>query len=251
MSGSRSSDLAVNKPLENARPPAPVASGRNAAARPLGLTVHALEVPDLQAVRRRTVSGRLKMTLVLLACAAPVLASYLAYYVIRPEGRTNYGALIQPTRSLPAALPLRTLQGEAVPAQGLRGQWLLVAAGDAACPQECEQRLYMQRQLREMLGRDKDRVDRVWLITDEAMPSANLRAALAQGEGAQLLHVPRAELERWLQPEPGQSLEAHLYLVDPMGEWMMRFPPSPEPSRVRRDLERLLRAAASWDRAGR
>ena len=65
------------------------------------------------------------------------------------------------------------------------------------------------------------------------------------------LRVPRERLAAWLSPEPGQALEDHLYLVDPMGEWMMRMPPGPDPGRVKRDLERVLRAAASWDLPGR
>lgn len=66
-----------------------------------------------------------------------------------------------------------------------------------------------------------------------------------------VLRVPAAELARWLEPAPGQAPQDHLYIVDPMGMWMMRMPPAPEPARVKRDLERLLRASASWDQAGR
>jgi hypothetical protein len=58
-------------------------------------------------------------------------------------------------------------------------------------------------------------------------------------------------LSAWLAPEPGQALEDHLYLVDPMGEWMMRFPAGADPVRVKRDLNRLMRASAFWDEPGR
>lgn len=218
---------------------------------PVALTVHSTPVLDAQALRRRTVNGRLKMLWVLLACAAPVVASYLTYYVIRPEGRTNYGDLILPTRLVPAALPLTALDGQVVPPSSLRGQWLLVVVGPAGCDAACEQRLFAQRQLREMLGRERDRVDKVWLITDTAEVRPELRQALAAGEPTQALRVSPAALAAWLEPAPGQALESHLYLVDPMGAWMMRFPPDPEPARVKRDLDRLMRAASSWDRAGR
>jgi hypothetical protein len=63
---------------------------------PVGLTVHALPTLTPDALKRRTLSGRVKMLLVLLACAAPVVASYFTYYVIRPEGRSNYGTLVLP-----------------------------------------------------------------------------------------------------------------------------------------------------------
>ena len=143
--------------------------GSGLVAEPLGMTVHDVAAPDLadpDAVERgRTRRGRLRMLLVLLVCAAPVIASYFTYFVIRPEGRTNYGELILPTRGLPA-LALRTLDGAEVPAAALRGQWLLVVVGSSACDERCEQRLYMQRQLREMLGRERDRLDKIWFITD-------------------------------------------------------------------------------------
>jgi cytochrome oxidase Cu insertion factor (SCO1/SenC/PrrC family) len=209
-----------------------------------------MPAPELQADARRTRAGRIKMLLVLLVCAAPVLASYFSYFVLRPQARNNYSTLIQPSRGLPA-LTLHTLDGKPVEAASLRGQWLLLAVGPAGCDEACQQRLFLQRQLREMLGRERERVDKVWLVTDGADPAPALRAALAADPSMQVLRAPPQALAAWLQPEAGHALEDHLYLVDPMGEWMMRVPAGPDPARVKRDLERLLRAAASWDLPGR
>ncbi len=227
-------------------------SGRDAAAaEPLSFTVHAVATPDLTAdAGRRTARGRLKMLLVLLVCAAPVVASYFTYFVIRPEARTNYGELILPTRPLPA-LALQALDGTALDAATLKGQWLLVAVGPSACADACQRQLFMQRQLREMLGRERDRLDKIWLVTDGAPLSAELQAAVSVGVPVRALRVDRHALATWLVPAPGQALEDHLYVVDPMGEWMMRMPARPEPARVKRDLERLLRASGSWDQPGR
>jgi hypothetical protein len=213
----------------------------------LSLTVHELPAGVSPDAARR--SGRIKMLLLLAICAAPVVASYLTYYVWRPEGRSNYGVLVTP-RPLPAAdaLALRTEQGQAVDPQTLRGQWLLVSVGDGACDAQCEQLLYAQRQLRESLGKEKSRVDRVWFVTGDAPVRPALLPALAQ---ATVLHVPREALGHWLQADTGHALEQQLYLVDPMGNWMMRFPARFDPARVKKDLERLLRAAASWDLPGR
>lgn len=222
---------------------------------PLTLTVHSLQPPDLgdaaQAERRRTRTGRLRMLLVLAVCAAPVVASYLAFYVVRPEGRSNYGTLVDPARPWPTALPAATLGGDPVAPAGLAGQWLLVAVGPAACNQACEQRLFMQRQLREMLGRERDRLDKVWLVTDSAPVAPTLQRALEAVPATTVLRVPPEALAQWLQPAAGQQLADHLYLVDPKGRWVLRWPAQPEPARVRRDIDRLLRASSSWDRAGR
>lgn len=217
----------------------------------LSFTVHSMPVPVTAVRRARVLGGRWRLLLVLLACAAPVIASYFTYYVIRPEGRTNYGALILPTRELPADLGLRGLDGGAVPPAALRGQWLLVVVGPSGCDAACEERLYMQRQLREMVGRERDRIDRVWLLTDDGQPAPALRQAIEATGPVWLLRADAQALARWLAPAPGQALGDHLYVVDPMGQWMMRMPADPEPQRVKRDLEKLLRASSSWDRAGR
>lgn len=213
------------------------------------LSVHSLPAAD-QALTQRTRMGRIKMLLVWAVCAAPVVASYLMYYVVRPEGRTNHGALIQPARTMPepAALPLRNLQGAPVLPASLKGQWLLVSVAGGACDPVCEKTLYLQRQLRESLGRDKDRIDRVWLVTDGAALRDALLPALQQ---ATVLRVAQEDLARWLQPESGRQLTDHLYLVDPRGDWMMRFPADVDFTKAKRDLSRLLKASEAWDEAGR
>ena len=240
-------------PGSNSSAPAAVPQDRSR-DEPVTLTVHRVSMPDLadptQAAQRRTLAGRTKMLLVLLVCAAPVVASYLTYFVIRPEGRSNYGTLILPTRARPE-LALRTLQDTPMRSASLRGQWLLVTVGPSTCELACEQRLYLQRQLREMLGRESDRLEKVWFITDDGPLLPALRDAIAGKAPVNALRVPRDALARWLVPAEGRALEDHLYLVDPMGEWMMRMPPGPEPGRVKRDLERVLRASASWDLPGR
>jgi hypothetical protein len=207
--------------------------------------------PQAALMQRHTRAGRMKMLLLLAVCAAPVVASYFTYYVIRPQGRTNYSDLILPTRSMPASLALNTLDGRRVATGTLKGQWLLVTVGPAACDEACDRRLFMQRQLRQMLGKDRERLDKVWFVTDGAPVAPKLQAALGGVEPVQVLRVPREELAQWLVPAAGQQLADHLYIVDPMGEWMMRAPAQADPARLKRDLEKLMRASASWDKAGR
>jgi hypothetical protein len=216
---------------------------------PLLWTVHSLPQFDPASAQAAasTRAGRGKMLLLLQVCAAPVIASYVTYYVIRPEGRRNYGELIQPQRSLPAFTGVNA-QGQAVPLTTLKDQWLLISVADSACDEACQQHLYLQRQLRETLGKEKDRLDWVWLRTGGADLADPLRQATA---AAQVLQVDTTQLAEWLQPAPGQRLEDHLYLVDPLGNWMMRFPAQLDPKKAKSDLDRLLRASAFWDKPGR
>ncbi len=199
---------------------------------------------------RSVVAGRWKMLIVLLVCVSPIIASYLTYYVIRPEGRRNFGELIDPQRPLPT-ITGRMLDGQSVQLPSLKGQWLLMTVSSGACDARCEKNLYFQRQMREALGREMGRVDRVWLITDEAAVAPGLLPAL---KDATVLRVPAAELAQWLQPEKGGEIQNHLYVVDPVGNWMMRFPPDMDAAaaaKAKRDLDRLLRAAGGWDTEGR
>lgn len=220
---------------------------------PLHLTVHNLPEfsnPKVQ-FASRTRMGRLKMLVVLLICSAPVIASYLTFYVVRPDGgRRNFGQLIEPQRTLPNVMA-STLDGKLVNLKELKGQWLLVSVSPAACAEQCARHLYLQRQLREGLGKEKDRLDWVWLVNDRAPVASALMPALKE---ATVIRVPPAELAQWLAPENNHSLEEHLYLVDPLGNWMMRFPANLDAeaaTKVKRDLDRLLRAASHWDKAGR
>jgi hypothetical protein len=216
---------------------------------PLTMTVHSLPQLDQGTARSAaaTRSGRWKMILLMLVCAAPVIASYFTYYVIRPEGRRNYGELINPQRPLPALSGVNA-QGQTVPLPSLRDQWLLISVADSACNDLCQRHLYLQHQMRETLGRDKDRLDWVWLRTGAADLSTVLSEAT---QAALVLRMDPSALASWLEPAAGHLIEDHLYVVDPMGNWMMRFPADLDPKQAKRDLNRLLRASSFWDNAGR
>jgi len=219
---------------------------------PLGMTVHGMPSPQdvVQADVVRTRMGRLKMLALFLVCASPVVASYFTYYVIRPEGRRNHGELIDPQRPLPA-VEVSKLNGDKVALNSLKGQWLLISVADASCNETCQKHLYFQRQLRESLGKEKDRVDWVWLATGTAAVDEKLLPALSQ---ATVLRIDDKQLADWLSPAQGHQVPEHLYVVDPMGNWMMRFPPGIDlaaAALAKKDLDRLLRASAFWDTPGR
>jgi hypothetical protein len=187
--------------------------------------------------------------LLLALTLAPVLASYLAYYVLPPSGRTNYGELIEPQRPVPM-LPLKTLDGADFDLRSLRGRWVLLMVDGGECREQCVEKLFHMRQQRTMAGKDRERVERVWLITDAApLPIMLMR----EFEGTHFVRAQTARL-RELLPLPGTSgarLEDHIWIVDPVGNLMMRWPKKPDPSRTKRDLARLLKASGNWIRIER
>jgi hypothetical protein len=191
-----------------------------------------LAVDNKQRNRNRWVLG-----LFLLICAAPIVASYLAYYVVKPTSRTNYGTLIEPQRPVPP-LVATTLDGQPFDLSTLAGRWLMISVDQAHCGVPCATKLFEMRQLRLIVGKDQDRIERVWFITDEAAVPA---AVLAAYPGTVMLRADEAELSKWLPAD--DSIANHLYLVDPHQHLMMSYPNDPDPYRIKRDLVKLLGAS--------
>lgn len=219
----------------------------------LTFTLYGTPAPMRDYAAAQTTRGRRTMWLILVACALPVVASYLTYFWIRPQARANYATLIEPQRPLPdvVALPAQDLDGHTVPLTTLKGQWLLLVVGPANCEKACEQRLFMQRQLREMAGAESGRIDKVWLVDTPGPIAPGVAQAIAQAPAVATYRVERDALARWLEPERGHAIEDHLYVVDPLGNWMMRAPANADPVKLKKDLARLLQASSWWDRPGR
>ena len=167
--------------------------------------------------------------------ALPLIASYLAFFVWRPAGRVNYGDLLD-VRPL-ADTALRHLDGRTFRFAELRGKWVMVSIDAGACARSCEAKLFMMRQQRLMQGREMDRVERVFLVEDDAPLPAML---LREFEGTRVLRASGSPL---LNAFPAQSARRdHIYLIDPHGNLMMRFPGGPDPSRMKKDIDHLFKA---------
>jgi cytochrome oxidase Cu insertion factor (SCO1/SenC/PrrC family) len=174
-------------------------------------------------------SGRIKLALLAAFFALPVAASWLIWSLdLAPGAPGNYGTLLRPQ---PVTLP--------APAQ-LKGKWVLVQFDGGACSEACERKLYFMRQVRRAQGRDMERVARLWLLTDSAQPRDEVLKAI---EGTVV--APRAGIDAANGAFPAEgSVTDHIYLVDPLGNLMMRFPREPDPKRVINDLKRLLKASS-------
>ena len=212
---------------------------------PLGMVVHNLPDPGNIGQATTAATGRWKLLAIMLVCSIPVVAAYFAFLYLRPQGAAAFGEFINPIRPV-GALSGVSLDGAAQPLAALNGRWLLVSVAGGACDALCQRQLYIQRQLRATLGEDKARVDRVWLIPDQAAVEPALRTAMGD---AVVLRVRPAELRDWLAPPPGKELGDYLFVVDPLGNAMMRFPAQvnvEQAARMQHDLERLLRTTAAW-----
>lgn len=185
--------------------------------------------------------GRWKLFAIILVCASPLIASYLTYYVIKPEGRTNYGALIDPRQHPMPPLGATTLDGKPADLDAYKGKWIMLQADSGDCAEACRTKLFQQRQLRLIQGKEMDRVERVWLVTDDKPIDTVL---LREYDGTRVLRADPARLRQWLPVEQGAAVTDHVYMIDPLGNLMMRFPKNPDPNKMKKDVSKLLRASS-------
>jgi len=185
---------------------------------------------DAETAQRARV--RRQLVMIALIGIAPVIASYAAYYWWPRDSRVNYGALL--------AAPAPPIDGTTLDAHpftlaDLRGKWVMLAAAGGACDTPCSTRLYASRQARAIQNADMDRIVRVWLVTDEAAPRAEV---LAEHPDLRVVRVASARADAL----PGRG--AGLLLVDPLGNLVLDWPSNPDVKAVARDLSRLLRASS-------
>lgn len=192
-------------------------------------------------VDRQRARGRWKLFAVLAVCASPLLASYFTYYVVKPTGRTNYGTLIDPRAHPIPPMASRTLAQQPTTLEAYKGKWIMLKVGGSDCQQACQDQLFTMRQLRTMQGKEMNRIERVWLITDEAPLETML---LRVNDGTRMLRAPKDVVTNWLPVEPGGDASEHIWLIDPLGNLMMRFPKNPDPTRMKKDIAKLLKASA-------
>jgi glutathione peroxidase-family protein len=168
-----------------------------------------------------TRKNKITLLLVIAACAAPLIFSYLTYYVIKPESRTNYGALIDPRAHPIPTLSLKTLDGQPADLHQYQGKWIFLMVDGAACDKACKEKL-------------------VWLVTDTVPLETVL---MREYDGTHLLRAKSEELRAWLPTETETKIENHLYMIDPLGNLMMRFPQSGDPNKIKKDIIKLLKAS--------
>lgn len=187
------------------------------------------------AYRDAMIGGRIKMLLLFLVCAAPVIASYVAFYIIKPDGRVNYGTLIEPARPLPEQ-SLNMLDGRPFKLGEFKGKWVLLTFDRADCDNVCARKLYKMRQLRTMQGKERDRLERVWLITDDGQLSTQ---TIRENDGMKMLRAAGTPVAGEF-PVAGERID-HIYLIDPLGNLMLRYPKDADPMKMHKDLGRLLK----------
>jgi cytochrome oxidase Cu insertion factor (SCO1/SenC/PrrC family) len=174
--------------------------------------------------------SRLFLLFLFAVCALPLILSYAAYYVWPPERRMNYGELLD--MRVVQLTGMIALDGKPFVDADANGKWLLLLIEPGACGDDCQRLMYAMRQTRLAMGVKRAGLETLWLVADNTQPSDHV---LAQLQG---MHVARADASTVaLLPAPAQG---RIFLLDPSGRLVLRYPASPEPARMVRDLARLL-----------
>lgn len=166
----------------------------------------------------------------------PVVAAWLAYWGMRPAGHANYGDLLEARllRQTAGRLP----DGRPYNLEALRGKWVMVHVGNARCDADCVRQLYLMRQVRIIQGKEQSRIERLWVVTDSGIPDGML---MREHPGLRVWHPAEAAFVG--QFPAAQNRAAHIYLVDPLGNLMLRFPMQPDAKGMMKDLKLLLKAS--------
>ena len=187
------------------------------------------------AYREAMIAGRIKLLLLFLVCATPVIASYVTFYFFRPDGRVNYGTLVEPVKPVPD-MPLSMLDGKPSRLSEFRGKWILLTFDGGACAAECTDKLFKMRQLRTMQGKERDRLERAWIITDDVPLKIQI---IREYDGTRMLRAGSSPLANTF-PADGMRAD-HIYLIDPLGNLVLRYPKGADPMKMSKDLSRLLK----------
>lgn len=178
-------------------------------------------------------SNRRKFLLLLALMCAPVVISYTLYFLeYRPESK-HYGDLIPIVKVNGAGT--NQSDNTILRMKDLHGKWILVTIDSGYCDEACQEKLYFMRQVRLVQGKEKHRIERLWLINDNAIPDAEL---VKQYEGTLFVNAKDSEILGFIETRESQT--KHIYLIDPIGNLMMRFPESVDGTKMGHDIKRLL-----------
>lgn len=184
--------------------------------------------------------NRVQLILILVVFAAPILGAFL----YEPKSFNNYGDLYVPAR------PVSNLQMQGpdglVELDSFRRQWMFLVTADAACEKPCEDNILKMRQLRFMQNNDMVRIRTVFMHTGlTAAVAADLAAKYSPIES---FSVEKADYDAWTQilkldDAPAEAQKDRFYIIDPAGNLMMSYPADADPSMIKKDIKRLLKAS--------
>jgi len=182
-------------------------------------------------------TNKRKLLLLMTVMIAPIALSYIFFYWGAPSTSVNYGELIKVEKALPD-VALHKTNGEAFSISQLRGKWVMLVVDSGECGELCREQLYYMRQVRLMQNKKMDRIERVWLIDDDKIPETGIKEDF---KGTIFINAQKSKLLKEIPAKISQH--DHIYMIDPLGNLMMRFPKDIDPAKMAKDIKRLLKVS--------
>lgn len=192
----------------------------------------------VDAAQRRS---RMHLILIALLFAAPVISAWVTWKYLSADGvhdTTNAGVLVRPARPL-TTVPLVDPAGAPLDDHLLSRRWSYVILAGEGCDAACVERLHVTRQVRISVSKDSSRVQRVLVVRRASAGLAQLRADQPD------LVIAVAAGQAWtaFSEQFTSAGAAGVYLVDPLGNLMMRYPATVPPKGMLQDLRKLLKVS--------
>lgn len=202
-----------------------------------------------------------KLTFLLLLAALPIGTASWYFATHEYQGllpTTNKGVLVNPVLDVaqlglrngagePAYLPFEVLVEGVSPEDYDARPWQLLYIGAPECDDTCVDRLYFLRQLHVRLGREFERVERVYVqASDEPgpLPAATAAYISEQQPDMKVVYAGATALKNQLRPTVPDGVDPvtqhYIYVVDPLGNVMLYFTPENTPEEILSDLDTLL-----------
>jgi hypothetical protein len=182
--------------------------------------------------------GRRQLLLLAALFLLPVAIAFALYYgkLWRPAGSSTKGELIEPARPLQVT-GLHAIDGAKAGGDVFANKWTLIYIGDGACDADCKQALTFARQTRLALNNEMTRVQRVFLATAHCCDREYLGR---EHPGLVILDASSPTSQTLLAQFPGDHAQS-LYIVDPLGNLMMRHEAAKTTKDLLDDLKKLLK----------
>ena len=178
-------------------------------------------------------ANRRKFIALLVLMCAPIVISYVLFYAEYRPGTVNYGELLDVKKIEGSGV--NPLDNKIFRMKDLKGKWVMLIVDSGACDKACQEKLYFMRQVRMVQHKEKHRVERLWLIDDDVVPNVELTK---EYEGTLFVKTNDSALLDAIPPK--ESQRKHIYMVDPLGNLIMRYPEELNPTKMGKDIKRLL-----------
>lgn len=181
---------------------------------------------------------------VVAAFIAPVALAYFMFFFVDVKSFVNNGEILNPIVHI-RSFELKNQDNEIIPENELTYKWRIISFVGKDCDQQCEKRLYDTRQIHTSLGKDQHRLSRMFIhLAPADTPLLKLIAETHQNviqvNGS--AEIITDALGENIRNDVGIN-NNETYIMDPMGNVMMRFTQEQPNNEFLHDLKKLLKAS--------